>query len=60
MTEREYINVRNLSDILTAQAALRKVITGNQPIIDEKEYRKVMVMLGKWELRLFRITKTTD
>ena len=52
MTEQEYINVRDLSNVLTADRALREMNSSHNGI-DEVEYQYVLEKLNSWRETLF-------
>lgn len=53
LTEQAYIDVRDLSNILNADAILRDITVDSQPIIAKDEYQMVMKTLLKWKESLF-------
>lgn len=55
MTEQEYINVRDLSNVLTMEHMIREITIGNQPNIPEKEYIEVAKLVRTWRVSLFTV-----
>mgnify|MGYP001562256693 CR=1 FL=1 len=54
MTEQEYINVRDLSNVLAADYLLRHLNIEHQPALpDKEEYRNVIRTLNKWREAMF-------
>lgn len=49
MTEQQYINARNISDIKHAENALREICIDNQPRIDKSEFVAVLQTLARWQ-----------
>ena len=61
MTEQEYIDVRNLSSVLSARRELSDVVADNQPAIDADEFKLVSRLLLKFEEALFeRVIRWRD
>lgn len=59
MTEQDYIDVLDLSNVLHAKAMVRDITIANQPNIDKEEYRTVVRILLKWEESLFSAVETS-
>lgn len=60
MTEKEYIQTRQLSMILDAGDILSNLqYTDHETIIPEKEYKQVMRKLNQWKEKLFEVCVTT-
>lgn len=57
MKERDYINVRELSNVLTMQNLLRDIVQPSSVVITEEEYRTVAKLLHQWEDKLFKEIK---
>jgi hypothetical protein len=55
MTEQEYINVRNLSNVMHARAILSQICLGNQSTIPQEEFVDVLRKLSSWEQAMFEI-----
>lgn len=53
MTEQDYINVRQLSQIACAKDCLRGIIPESSIVIPENEFRDIMMKLAKWEAKLW-------
>ena len=61
MTEQEYIDVRNLSSVLSARRELSDIVADNQPAIDADEFKLVSRLLLKFEEALFeRVIRWRD
>jgi hypothetical protein len=54
MNEQEYINVRDLSNVMHAKMMLGDITISNQPNIDADEYRHVMKVVYKWQDAMFK------
>jgi hypothetical protein len=54
MTEQEYINVRDVSNIMHANAILREICIDNQPNIPRTEFVDVMRKLWDWRDLMFK------
>ena len=52
-SEDEYMMIRELAAIETAETALWRVISKDNPIINHEEFRAVMGSLEKWRLKLY-------
>ena len=57
MKERDYINVRELSNVLTMQNLLRDIVQPSSVVITEEEYRTIAKLLQQWEDKLFKEIK---
>lgn len=57
MKERDYINVRELSNVLTMQNLLRDIVQPSSVVITEEEYMAVAKLLHQWEDKLFKEIK---
>jgi len=60
MTEQEYINVRDLSHVLSAEHTLRQICIANQPNIPKEEYKKVVALVSGWTEKMFKQIETRD
>ena len=60
MTEKEYINVRDLSNVLAADRLLRDVNFEHQPAIPREEYHDVIRKLLRWREALLNSIKTRN
>lgn len=58
MTEQQYINVRDLSNVLAADELLRDLNIEFQPAVNTREYRDVIRILEKWRTALFEQVQT--
>lgn len=58
MTEQEYINVRDLSNVMTIDHAIRDITIENQPNIEKAEYLKVVRTIHKWREKIFEACQT--
>lgn len=57
MSEQDYINVRDLSNIMHAIEMLRGICAPNQPIIPEMELSAILDKLYQWQEQLFAIVQ---
>lgn len=57
MTEQEYINVRELSDVNTAITSLASVTPKNSLAISVEDFEILMKGLHVWRERLYEINK---
>lgn len=60
MTEQQYINVRDLSNVIGGFRSIASITIANQPNIDLSEYRAVMGLLDKWQSNMFSVTKIDE
>jgi len=58
MTEQEYINVRELSQVVAAREMLRGIVPANSRVISSDELKEVGEILGRWQDELFKLIKT--
>lgn len=57
MTEQEYIDASDLQKVRIANQLLRQIHPVNSSIIDPQHFRKVILILQKWEDDLYKILK---
>jgi hypothetical protein len=60
MKEQDYINVRELSNVMNAKGILRDIIPENSKVITQDKLSTVMKILSEWQDELFSIIKTED
>jgi len=54
MKERDYINVRELSNVLAMANLLRDIVQKNSEVITEEEFKTVGEILYQWQDKLFK------
>lgn len=57
MKERDYINVRELSNVLAMTKLLRDITQANSEVITEEQYKTVGEILFQWQIKLFKKVK---
>jgi hypothetical protein len=57
MTEREYINVRELSQVIDAIKILSCIVPDNSEVISGVKYRSVMEIIYTWQEKLYKKCK---
>lgn len=57
MKERDYINVRELSNVLAMTQLLKDIAQANSEAITEDQYKLVGELLCQWQERLFKMVK---
>jgi hypothetical protein len=55
MTEQEYINVTDLENTRSAKVALLDIEPGSSPVVDKREWKKIIQILSKWESDLGKV-----
>lgn len=58
MKERDYINVRELSNVLAMTNLLRDITQANSEVITQEQYKTVGEILYQWQEKLFAKVKT--
>jgi len=59
MKPQEYVNATDRVKVTCAIKILGDIIPENSEVINSNDYTKVMQVLGEWEEKLFKISKTT-
>ncbi len=55
MTEKEYLNARDLGRVITARNELREILCFEDSICDRDNMRHIISVLSEWENKLFKV-----
>lgn len=53
MKERDYINVRELGNVIAISNLFRDIIQANSEVITEEEYKTIGEILYQWQKKLY-------
>lgn len=60
MKERDYINVRELSDVMAARTLIRGICQENSEVMTKEDFVTVNRILDKWQDELFAKIQTEE